>query len=200
MMKNDMMNNKRYSKLCFLVLFAWGISLAGCNKAYTPPDLTGTWGKPDFYFYIVPQPNIDIGDYALQEAVTIKINTKLESKDFWHEFVPLLEFDEDYPETLSINVDNTYRFIYYSGLIQIGTYKQDGHILAFSDSASPPNVVYGEADGTLLWLHLFNKTQEPKEPFYYAVMGIFNLNEEEQVAYELMIAGYHIGVGYSRTY
>ncbi|MCL2502060.1 MAG: hypothetical protein FWE30_07315 [Bacteroidales bacterium] len=197
-----MMKNKLYSKLCCLAFFAWGIGLVGCNKTYAPPDIVGTWGKPEFYFMMVPNPNAIIDEYGLQEAVTGKINTRLQGNTFWDDFRPLLNLYEDYPVTLSLNPDNTFSFTYVSNRILTGTYEQDMNIITFFDSATPPGLIYGEYTDhdALLWLHLFNKTQETKEPFYYAVMGLFDLNEKEQEAYEVMIAGYQIGMGYKRTH
>ena len=197
-----MMKNKLYSKLCCVVFLAWGIGLVGCNKTYTPPDIVGTWGMPEPYLRIVTNPDVYIEDYSLQQRMASKIDAATQKRSFWEEFQERLESyeDYDYPKTFSLNLNNTFSFTYVSNRILTGTYEQSGHIVIFSDLASPPNIIHGEADDLLLWLHLFNKTQGNRDPLHYDIMDLFDLDAEERGAYEVLIAGYQIGMGYKRTH
>ena len=189
-----------YFKLCYVSIFALGMGLFACNKIMTPPDITGTWGVPRPY--IRPVENFDAlgDDFTIQQAVTAKINDKFNDELFWDDFKFLIDYYEDYPLTLSFGQENVFSFIYNSGLTLTGTYKQDFYTFAFQKTESPPNFVYGEFNDYdhSLWLHLFDKTQA-KDGFYYAVMNLYGLDEEEQAAYEIMIAGYHIGMIYKKV-
>lgn len=191
-----MKNNIRF-KICTGALLA--ICMTGCNKPFTPPDITGNWGNPSPY--INPVQNLDNlheEDLELKQAVINKINGKFGATAFWDSFKLLLEESEDYPRTIHVGPDNIFSFNYISGYTTNGTYTQDMQTFTFKEAASP-NVIYAEFDyaENALWLHLFNKTQE-KDAFYYALMHLYDLNEEEEAVCEKMIVGYYIGLIYKQ--
>jgi len=186
------MKNKVFTFLCFCTLFALGIGASGCNKIFIP-DVVGTWGKPNLaYFRLIADEYVMNEHYMLADKIIKTFN------GLGYDLNELVE-TRDYPKTIRINADNTFTFTHKSGTTSSGTYEQERQSIYFKDAVSLDGF-YGEADDTVLVLYLSKSyINQAKDPFFFYLMALFNLDEDEQVIFQKMITGYEMQMAYQRT-
>ena len=183
------MNRRFLSLLCCCALFG----LTSCNKPFIP-NVVGTWGKAELaYFKLIYN---EMLPYEQYHVIVEKISDVFKSNS--EGIRDLIYNTLSYPRTISLNPDNTFSFFYGFGTPLTGTYEQNRYSLYFNPTTMEG--MYGESDGDVVVLYLGRSfVDQPKEFFYYDLISLFRLSEEEVREYDMLILGYELHISYTRT-
>ena len=136
--------------LMYLPIIGLACGTNSCNKPYTPPDITGTWSYQDFLFAIQVNKTVNGYDSELEKKLS--------------EAVYQMDAAVTDPQTIVINPDNTFKFMYAYTEMGTGTYSIDnlGYIYyTFTSGFYPYKEAIALSDGTLMELYLNLDTVKP---------------------------------------
>ena len=148
------------SLFCLLVLFL-GLCVSNCNKASEPPVVTGVW-------------KIDTAGIDWAASIDYeRLSDQGYSDQFYASYNPIRIALRD-PQTITLEPDNSFSFIFKNGEIATGTYEQNYTVIYFYLNTPPfTDGVFAYTNGQILDLRL--------GPLYLRpiMLSVFDLTLEE---------------------